>query len=315
MLIKPKKESEFETQARVYSYLKRDGFDVRGEVVSESGNRFDLVIFDGETAKALIEIKRVGEYWSKGQRECYESCKLPTILFSSSLESDYKFLLECISKLPKYTEIIEGERTQIKCKVTEQLVQNVIVIPSPEEALKIKPSFVHGNLPEFVTCTNSMHSLFNKKLAVIGETKYGILEVRDMDGKKAFINRCSTDLDSKRDTFIKPETSSEEIALCRELAGKYWDYLGGKTNKYGSFPSWWVEAFERLNSIYSDLPAILDYVCNFDDFWGDGRPGRNNVLRRMKGDQFGNLARQLSKSGEGTIRNRYEEYKKQKSSK
>lgn len=64
---KPNTHSEFECQAYLYFSLLNKGVDIKGEVLnkSESKNskgkrevcRFDLVIFEGDSAKHIIEVK------------------------------------------------------------------------------------------------------------------------------------------------------------------------------------------------------------------------------------------------------------------
>lgn len=51
-------ESEFEVQAEIYSILKNLGYDIRGEVSTNYNARFDLVVFENQTARCLIEVKK-----------------------------------------------------------------------------------------------------------------------------------------------------------------------------------------------------------------------------------------------------------------
>lgn len=53
----PKRHSEFEIQALLFSALQLLGYDVRGEVKS-SPCRFDLVIFRNKEAICIIEVKK-----------------------------------------------------------------------------------------------------------------------------------------------------------------------------------------------------------------------------------------------------------------
>lgn len=62
-ITKPVKPSEFDIQAYIYAELKAIGVDIRGEVIHRAQGRqcrFDLVIFSGNTAKAIIEVKTEG---------------------------------------------------------------------------------------------------------------------------------------------------------------------------------------------------------------------------------------------------------------
>jgi type I site-specific restriction-modification system R (restriction) subunit len=52
----PQRYSEFEIQASVWSVLKKNGVDVRGEVKA-LGCRFDLVIYKNKEPICIIEVK------------------------------------------------------------------------------------------------------------------------------------------------------------------------------------------------------------------------------------------------------------------
>lgn len=53
----PKRQSEFEIQAYLFSELKSLGLDVRGEVRAGRESRFDLVVFEERAATQIIEVK------------------------------------------------------------------------------------------------------------------------------------------------------------------------------------------------------------------------------------------------------------------
>ena len=61
--------SEFEVQAYLFSSLKQLGLDVRGEVNHRTEGRlcrFDLVLFKGDQATAIIEVKNESERTKPG---------------------------------------------------------------------------------------------------------------------------------------------------------------------------------------------------------------------------------------------------------
>jgi hypothetical protein len=91
---KPKRPTEFELQADLYFYLKKNGMDVRGEVKSlfaGEKSRFDLVVFIGENALCVIEVKNtphravvMGGKKTK-QRRKYEQYDIPVIYFTPEI--------------------------------------------------------------------------------------------------------------------------------------------------------------------------------------------------------------------------------------
>lgn len=55
----PGEPSEFEIQSYLYTKLRAQGVDVRGEVGGTEGDRFDLVLFNGDNvAVRIIEVKK-----------------------------------------------------------------------------------------------------------------------------------------------------------------------------------------------------------------------------------------------------------------
>jgi hypothetical protein len=84
----PRKHSEFEVQAELYSKLKLAGYNVRGEVeakqIGRRGCRFDLVIFDGEEARIIIEVKSrrrlLDRQLDTPQLRRYRSWNIPVLL-------------------------------------------------------------------------------------------------------------------------------------------------------------------------------------------------------------------------------------------
>lgn len=60
VITQPNKPSEFEIQSDLYSRLKALGLDVRGEVPAKLDGKksiFDLVVFNGQQAVVIIEVK------------------------------------------------------------------------------------------------------------------------------------------------------------------------------------------------------------------------------------------------------------------
>lgn len=53
----PRRQSEFEIQAYLFSELKAMGLDVRGEVRAGRESRFDLVVFEERVPKIIVEVK------------------------------------------------------------------------------------------------------------------------------------------------------------------------------------------------------------------------------------------------------------------
>ena len=94
IITKPIKQTEFELHAELYCYLKKNGLDVRGEVKSTYRNkksRFDLVVFSGENAFCIIEVKDtpnkavvIGGKKTK-QRLKYEEYEIPVFYFTPEM--------------------------------------------------------------------------------------------------------------------------------------------------------------------------------------------------------------------------------------
>ena len=98
----PKKFSEFEIQAQLYSKLLQSGYDVRGEVKAHRC-RFDLVIFDeNKNAQAIIEVKN------------YRNLTSPNTLTKQyqKYKKFNKMLLYCCNKLQ-----IESTLKQIQINI------------------------------------------------------------------------------------------------------------------------------------------------------------------------------------------------------
>lgn len=91
LIHKPKVRSEFEMQAELYFHLKKEGFDVRGEVPAKSlwqRSSFDLVVFFGDYGAVIIEVKNT-PHWNlvqgkrTAQRVKYERFELPVIYYTT----------------------------------------------------------------------------------------------------------------------------------------------------------------------------------------------------------------------------------------
>lgn len=90
-LKKPAYLSEFEVHADLYSKLKEEGFDVRGSVSHSSEGQyvvFDLVVYHGDRALAVIEVKRSNKSWNFLQEHIYRlaSNNLPLLLYNERSE-------------------------------------------------------------------------------------------------------------------------------------------------------------------------------------------------------------------------------------
>jgi hypothetical protein len=98
----PKKVSEFEIQAELYSLLKdEEGYDVRGEVRVDDRKqpkgyrqcRFDLVVYEDKVAKFIIEVKdRKPKNFNKNTRQFkkYSSFGIP-LFYCFGLDEIPKF--------------------------------------------------------------------------------------------------------------------------------------------------------------------------------------------------------------------------------
>ena len=108
LIPKPKYPSEFEMQADLYFALKRLGYEVRGEVPSRfEGKRciFDLVIFRGEHAAIIIEVKNsphLGVLYGKKTKQsvAYSLYEIPLVFFTTA--TPMEAVIEKIQKLMEY---------------------------------------------------------------------------------------------------------------------------------------------------------------------------------------------------------------------
>lgn len=116
----PKKETEFEVQAKLYCKLKKQGFNVRGNVKIYGKCHLDLVVFDNDnTAKCIIEVKnwklnsniekKLMKPSRKAQKEKYLKYNLPLIYCTHSAYIDKKIdeikknLLDDFVNIPNIT--------------------------------------------------------------------------------------------------------------------------------------------------------------------------------------------------------------------
>lgn len=97
----PVRKSEFEIQASLYSKLKEDGFKVRGCVsLKRHKAQFDLVVFKGRKASAIIEVKAPDEGPTEDLDKTQQGMKyrvygVPVVLFwSMEYYSDLKKFLQ-----------------------------------------------------------------------------------------------------------------------------------------------------------------------------------------------------------------------------
>jgi hypothetical protein len=113
MIKYPESNSEAEVQSCLHSDLCLDGFEVRANVSCGRGMHkviFDLVIFMGRLAVAIIEVKKGHMRWSSGQKESYElvAAGIPIFLFNEL--SDYRILVSDLDR--------------IKCRAVPSLVRD-----------------------------------------------------------------------------------------------------------------------------------------------------------------------------------------------
>jgi len=112
----PKNFSEFEIQSTLFSQLKLNGFDVRGEV-STSNCRFDLVVFAEQKgfteAICIVETKA----WLKKktpthtvQIEKYSQFNIPIIVCGS-----YDKIFKALRRIEKiHNNFIRGKKQEFK---------------------------------------------------------------------------------------------------------------------------------------------------------------------------------------------------------
>lgn len=112
-ITKPKGKhlSEFEVQAEIYFFLKSNGFDVRGELSFREKqlsnkvrlSRFDLVIFEGENATHIIEVKNKPVKHKNGveaTRQCwkYRTFGIP-VTFVYGVEDGKRFVESLLAEV------------------------------------------------------------------------------------------------------------------------------------------------------------------------------------------------------------------------
>jgi len=115
MILKNKEQiTEFEIQAELYMLLKNKWFIVRWEIVDTEirkhtnnekwfrQSRFDLVVFEWDEAKVIIEVKRPWKHFNKWTRQYkkYKMYNLPILCFNdlSKINDIIKFVYEIINK-------------------------------------------------------------------------------------------------------------------------------------------------------------------------------------------------------------------------
>lgn len=92
LIQRPNKKSEFEFQAELFFALKKKGFEVYGEVPAKFNHRkscFDLVVFYGNDAAVIIEVKNSPNkailYGKKtGQSEKYREYGIPVVFHTTA---------------------------------------------------------------------------------------------------------------------------------------------------------------------------------------------------------------------------------------
>ncbi len=108
LIPRPSRPSEFEMQADLYLALKRAGYEVRGEVPSRFEGKkciFDLVIYRGEHAAIIIEVKNsphlgVLNGHKTKQNVAYAVYGIPLVYFTTA--TPMESIMEKIRKLMEY---------------------------------------------------------------------------------------------------------------------------------------------------------------------------------------------------------------------
>jgi hypothetical protein len=100
--------------------------------------------------------------------------------------------------------------------------------------------------------------------------------------------------EGKLGRYTEVVEASEDASISGEDAARaaqtYFEFIGG----HGLPPEHWTGEFHTLLKKYPELLQVLAYL-RVDEFWGDGRPARQNALRKMSGDSLRNLRLLLGK--------------------